>query len=145
MAVRVKVDPEAALPRREREELVETITLFADLLSRVERRQLRAIHVDLARSNILGGDDHDVHPATGQTRATREEQALVAFRSLLQLFEARRALLEQDTITAPQVAELLGVSRQTPLNRVREKTLVAVLDRGVWRFPLWQFDADGPN
>jgi Protein of unknown function (DUF2384) len=147
MAVRVSLDPEAALPRRKREELVETLTLVAELLSRVQRGDLRAIHVDLVRSNILGYEELDaareVHPVTGRPVAPREEQALLAFRSLLQLFEARRSLLEEDTVTAPQVAELLGVSRQTPLNRVRENTLLAVLDRGAWRFPLWQFDADG--
>jgi hypothetical protein len=149
MAVRVRVEPEALLPRREREELVETITLFAELLSRVQRGELRAIHGDLARSNILGHKERDtgreVHPVSGRPIAAPEEQALVAFRSLLQLFEARRALLEEDTITAPQVAEVLGVSRQTPLNRMRENTLLAVLDRGAWRFPLWQFDANGAD
>jgi hypothetical protein len=146
MAVTVTVEPEGALPRRERKELVETVTLFADLLSRVQRGDLRAIRGDLARWNLEMGDaSGEVHPVTGRPTASREEQALVAFRSLLQLFEARRTLLDEDTITAPQVAELLGVSRQTPLNRVRDKTLLAVLDRGAWRFPLWQFDAEGPD
>lgn len=146
MAVTVKLEPENALPRRERKELVEAVTLFADLLSRVQRGDLRAIRGDLARWNVEGpGSSGVVHPVTGQPVASREEQALLAFRSLLQLFEARRALLEKDTITAPQVAELLGVSRQTPLNRVRDKTLLAVLDRGAWRFPLWQFDAEGAD
>jgi hypothetical protein len=146
MAVTVKVEPEGALPRRERKELVETVTLFADLLGRVQRGDLRAIRGDLARWNVEERSaSGEVHPATGRPAASREEQALVAFRSLLQLFEARRTLLEDDTVTAPQVAELLGVSRQTPLNRVRDKTLVAVLDRGAWRFPLWQFDAEGPD
>lgn len=146
MAVTVKVEPENALPRRERKELVETVTLFADLLSRVQHGELRAIRGDLARWNVeRRGASGDVHPVTGRPAASREEQALVAFRSLLQLFEARRALLEEDTITAPQVAELLGVSRQTPLNRVRDKTLLAVLDRGAWRYPLWQFAAEGPG
>jgi hypothetical protein len=149
MAVRGRVDPEKALPRRKREEVAETLELFADLLSRVPRNDLQALYRDLLGSSIRGEEQLDrnreVHPVTGRPAASREEQALVAFRSLLQLFEARRSLLEEDTITAPQVAELLGVSRQTPLNRVRENTLLAVLDRGAWRFPLWQFDANGPD
>jgi hypothetical protein len=148
MAMNVRVDPETTLPRGKRRELVETITLVAELLSRIQGADLRAIHRDLARSNILvyeEGDTSRVHPVTGRPVASPEDQALLAFRSLLQLFEARRALLEEDTVTAPQVAELLGVSRQTPLNRVRENTLLAVLDRGAWRFPLWQFDANGPD
>jgi hypothetical protein len=139
----------AVRARRQHEELDETVSLFAELLSHVRRGDRRAIHGDLARSSILGREEPtttgEVHPVTGRPAASREEQGLTAFRSLLQLFEARRALLEEDTVTAPQVAELLGVSRQTPLNRVRENTLLAVLDRGAWRFPLWQFDANAAD
>jgi hypothetical protein len=28
---------------------------------------------------------------------------------------------------------------------VKGGTLLAVLDRGVWRFPAWQFDPEGPD
>jgi hypothetical protein len=48
-------------------------------------------------------------------------------------------------MTAPQVAELLGVSRQTPSNRLKDNTLLAVLDRGAYRFPVWQFDPQGED
>ncbi|MBA3331746.1 MAG: DUF2384 domain-containing protein [Actinobacteria bacterium] len=48
-------------------------------------------------------------------------------------------------MTAPQAAELLGVSRQTPLNRVKDKTMLAILDRGAYRFPVWQFDPQGED
>jgi hypothetical protein len=74
--------------------------------------------------------------------ASASDRALLAFRSLLQFFETRRDLLD-GALTAPQTAKLLGVSRQTPLNRVRENTLLAVLDRGAYRFPIWQFDPQG--
>ncbi|MGH3147230.1 MAG: hypothetical protein ACRDTR_15645, partial [Rubrobacter sp.] len=47
--------------------------------------------------------------------------------------------------TAPQVANLLDTTRQTPHDRVRSGTLLAVFDRGVWRFPAWQFDPEGPD
>ena len=141
----VKVEPQAGLPRREREELVETVNLFAEMIGRIARGDLRALHHDLASSNRAPGSSSGTHPATGRSRAAPEEQALIGFRSLLQFFEVRRDALETDTITAPQVAELLGVSRQTPLNRVKEKSLLGVLDRGAWRFPLFQFDPAGPN
>jgi hypothetical protein len=151
-AVRVKVEPEAGLPRREREELVETINLFTEMVSRIARGDLRVLHRDLASSNIIPVEpserhpqSDEPHPATGRPRVSPEEQALIGFRSLLQFFEARRAALETDTITAPQVAELLGVSRQTPLNRAKEKSLLGMLDRGAWRFPLFQFDPAGPD
>ncbi len=58
---------------------------------------------------------------------------------------ARRRDLLKDAITAPQVAKLLGTSRQTPHDRARSGTLLGVQDRGAWYFPLWQFDAEGPD
>jgi hypothetical protein len=40
---------------------------------------------------------------------------------------------------------MLGTSRQTPHDRVKNKTLLAIEDNGQLRFPLWQFDAESPN
>ena len=42
-------------------------------------------------------------------------------------------------------ADLLGTTRQTPHDRVKGGTLLAVSDRGAWRFPPWQFDPEGPD
>jgi hypothetical protein len=64
--------------------------------------------------------------------------------SRLQYFQRRQELL-QDSLTASQVARLLGTSRQTPHDRVRSGSLLAVLDRGALRFPPWQFDPQGPD
>ena len=42
--------------------------------------------------------------------------------------------------------ELLATgSRQTVHDRLKAGTLLGILDQGKWRFPLWQFDAEGPN
>lgn len=56
----------------------------------------------------------------------------------------RQSLLAE-TLTAPEVAARLGVSRQTPHDRVRAGALLAVMDRGMLRFPAWQFDPAGPG
>jgi hypothetical protein len=67
------------------------------------------------------------------------------FLSLLQSYQHRRQLLAE-TIISEEVARLLGCkSRQTPLDRVKNNTLVAVLDNGKWRYPLWQFDPEGAD
>ncbi|MCU0537360.1 MAG: MbcA/ParS/Xre antitoxin family protein [Hydrococcus sp. Prado102] len=67
------------------------------------------------------------------------------FLSLLHSYQHRRQLLAE-TITSEEVARLLGCkSRQTPLDRVKNNTLVAVLDNGKWRYPLWQFDPEGAD
>lgn len=67
-----------------------------------------------------------------------------ALSTVLHAFAAKERLLA-GALTAPRVARLLQVSRQTPHDRVRAGRLLAVHDRGVWRFPFWQFDADAPG
>jgi hypothetical protein len=64
--------------------------------------------------------------------------------TLLRYFRRRRELL-QDSLTAKQVGELLGTTRQTPHDRAAKGSLLALLDKGMWKFPLWQFDPEGPD
>jgi hypothetical protein len=148
MAVTVKIEPEEELTPRERREVVADLNLFIALRTLLPQRDLQTLRQELANIVVIdqahGSEGREIHPATGEPVASASEQALLAFRSLLQFFEARRDLLD-GALTAPQVAELLGVSRQTPLNRVRDNTLLAVLDRGAYRFPVWQFDQQGED
>jgi hypothetical protein len=148
MAVRVSIEPEVTLPKRQRDQVVEDIHLFVELLNRLPRGDARKLRDELARVVVLDevhpSRSGDRHPVTGEPVASPAEQAQLGFRSLVQFFEARRQLLD-DALTAPQVAEVLGVSRQTPLNRVKENTLLAILDRGAYRFPAWQFDSQGED
>jgi hypothetical protein len=147
MAITVKVEPEDELTQRERRDVVADVNLFLALRSRLAQNDLRTLRHELANvvvDEAPSGQRREIHPATGEPVASASDQALLAFRSLLQFFEARRDLLG-GALTAPQAAELLGVSRQTPLNRVRDNTLLAVLDRGAYRFPVWQFDSQGED
>lgn len=74
-----------------------------------------------------------------------QEKRRLNFLSLLQSYQRRRQLLAE-TVTSEEVAQLLGCqSRQTPLDRLKNQSLVAVLDGGKWRYPLWQFDPSGPD
>lgn len=148
MAVRVQVEPEEELTPRERNEVVADVNLFIALRNRLAHRDLQALRHELAHILVLDranrSPSQEIHLATGGPVPSESEQVLLGFRSLLQFFEARRDLLDE-ALTAPQAAELLGVSRQTPLNRARDNTLLAVLDRGAYRFPVWQFDPQGED
>ena len=64
--------------------------------------------------------------------------------ALRRYFLYRRELL-RDCYTSSQVAALLGTSRQTPHDRLRARTLLAVQERGRYCFPKWQFDPAGPE
>ena len=58
----------------------------------------------------------------------------------------RRRVVLRRTIGADEVAERLQTrSRQTPHDRVRAGTLLAIRDNGHLRFPLCQFDPEGPE
>ena len=76
---------------------------------------------------------------------TPANAAQLEFEALRRSFALRRQLLAS-TIGTAEVNELLAAgSRQTVHDRLRAGTLLGILDQGKWRFPLWQFDADGPN
>ena len=71
--------------------------------------------------------------------------AKLEFEALQARFSLRRQLLS-GSIGSSEVVALLGVrNRQTVLDRLRSGTLLGVRDQGQWRFPLWQFDPDGPD
>ena len=71
--------------------------------------------------------------------------AELEFQALQARFAMRRQLLAQ-CIGTSEVVSLLGLrNRQTPLDRLKAGTLLAIRDQGQWRFPLWQFDPDGPD
>jgi hypothetical protein len=62
----------------------------------------------------------------------------------MRAFGERRALLA-DALSVTEVSELLGVGRQTPHDRVKAGTLLAVKENGRLVFPDWQFDPDGAD
>lgn len=90
------------------------------------------------------GTDPFVDAVTTGHVPSEQERIALAVASALKDFEFRRTLLA-DSLTAPQVAALLGTSRQTPHDRARAGTLLAARDGGIVRFPAWQFDAGSPD
>ncbi|NJK50056.1 hypothetical protein HC931_19680 [Candidatus Gracilibacteria bacterium] len=88
-------------------------------------------------------EDALIEALAGRTYS-REEKIQLELESLFRYFERRRQLLE-GALTAAQVAKLLGTSRQTPHDRMKSQTLLGVLDRGAYRFPVIQFDPEAPD
>jgi hypothetical protein len=75
---------------------------------------------------------------------SKKERIQLEMDTLARHFQHRRQLLE-NAFTAPQVAKILGTSRQTPHDRVGSQTLLAIKDNGKLLFPSWQFDPSGPD
>lgn len=85
-----------------------------------------------------------ISAVTGRPAPSAQEEALARKQNLYARFELRHRLL-RDALTVSEVAKLLGTTRQTPHDRCAAGTLLAVKDRGHWRFPVWQFDPEGPD
>lgn len=77
-------------------------------------------------------------------RLSPKERLQARVNAVFRHFEVRRVLL-RESFSSPQVANLLGVSEQTVHGRRERGTLIAMQDNGFWRYPAWQFDAEGPN
>jgi hypothetical protein len=83
-------------------------------------------------------------PITGEPHPAPAEMARIRRQSLYRAFTERGELL-QGAMSVAQVAEMLGVGRQTPHDRARAGRLLAIRDNGRLIFPDWQFDPEGPD
>jgi hypothetical protein len=73
-----------------------------------------------------------------------DERRDLAISTLQRSFDRRREIL-QNSLTTPEVEHLLGTSRQAVNDRVRCGSLLAIRENGKLRYPIWQFDAAGPD
>jgi hypothetical protein len=136
-----------ATQARARRDVESSIAVFQNLITVFPSDQLRAI-TD-AVGVVMGADEERADEASARMLAggealSRAERTALELEGLAESFRLRNALLA-DALTAPQVAKMLGVSRQTPHDRTSAGTLLGVLDHGVLRFPPWQFDPSGPD
>jgi hypothetical protein len=136
-------------PRTKREasrRLAELDALLPDHLPKADIDTLVEITTGIVAADLPAAKaPHAVSPVTG--RPVPEGRRVVSAQraNLLRGFRLRRSLL-RDALTATEVASLLGAAtRQTPHDRVAAGTLVAVRDAGKLRFPIWQFDPEGPD
>jgi len=133
---------------RQRQAIRRTAEVFQELFDRFDPDELAEIAEGIEEV-VLASDEesdraHFVREFAGAPAYSREERLALRFKTLSHAFTVRKGLLK-DSLTAPEVATLLGVSRQTPHDRVESGSLLGVLDRGALRFPIWQFDANGPD
>ena len=66
--------------------------------------------------------------------------------SNLERYYQRRRELLADSITSTKVAELLGCeNRSTVRDRRLAKRILGIKDKGVYKYPIWQFDPEGDD
>lgn len=118
----------ASLPGESAVELADQIRMTLDSPS--------AGLVDTGKAELL--------QTLGGREYSDEERLTLEALALLERFRERRELL-QHALTTPQVAELMGTTRQAPYERAKNGSLLAVSDRGALRFPSWQFDPESDD
>jgi hypothetical protein len=91
-----------------------------------------------------GRESAGVSVLTGEALPARADVAAAHLRNVQRAFLQRRQMLAE-TITVKEAADLLGIGRQSLHDRLKTASVLAVKDREQWRFPLWQFDPEGPD
>ena len=108
-----------------------------------QRALLGAVEVASGAPSTTEGEEDSL--ITAWLGEAPEDPAQLEFEALQARFASRRDLL-QHCIGTNDVVRMLGLrNRQTPLDRLKAQTLLAIREQGQWRFPLWQFDPDGPD
>jgi hypothetical protein len=80
----------------------------------------------------------------GSQNFSDKEKTTLEINSLYNYFKRRRELLAS-SIGSMEAAEMLGVSKQTIHDRVRDNKLIGLVESNVMRLPLFQFDPAGPD
>ena len=136
--------PRAAHQRKETLQaptLAQAARRATTVLNKDQRRQAAQTLVALAGS-VESGPVDGLENWLGPVPA---DPVTLELQSLRQRFELHRQQL-RSTIGADQVADLLQTrSRQTPHDRAKAGTLLAIRENGRLRFPLSQFDPEGPD
>ncbi|PSB30372.1 hypothetical protein [Chlorogloea sp. CCALA 695] len=126
------------------EALVRLIKGIAGELDDLEiETMVKAINMVLDTSDVSEEESTLALKLTGR-QYSNQEAVVLEITSLMRSFDKRKELLK-DSLTATKVAELLRTTRQTPHDRINNKSLLAVKDNGVWKFPSWQFNSSGAD
>jgi hypothetical protein len=136
---------EASARHRAKLRLREADARLADTLSLAELNALAEMTERVAASVAADADlSSGASLLTDEKLPPRSEIEVASYDRLRLAFAERQRLLS-GALSVAQVATLLGTGRQTPHDRRKAGTLIAVKDRGEWRFPDWQFDPAGPD
>ena len=133
--------------RRQQDAVESAVAAVQDVFDTLPPDDLRLLaqRISAVLHRPVSADDETFRQhASGGRTFTVPERIAAEIEATLDGFRFRQELLH-DALTTAEVAELLGTSRQAPHERLKSGGLIAVLDGGVWRFPAWQFDPEGPD
>ncbi|MGL5834563.1 MAG: hypothetical protein ACRC1Z_15210 [Waterburya sp.] len=102
------------------------------LVSALQPQKVSDEEIELAKE--IAGDDYNEEPSWPLELA-----------NLHRYYQRRQELLAR-SLTSTEVAELLGCkTRKTVHDRLKAGSLLGIRDRGIYKFPVWQFDPSGDD
>lgn len=119
-------------------DLVESLIAIADtedlekLAVSLQPKKVSNEEVELAKE--IAGEDYTDEPSWPLELA-----------NLHRLYQRRQRLLEK-SLTSTEVAELLDwKTRKTIHDKLKANSILGIKDKGIYRFPAWQFDPEGDD
>ncbi len=119
-------------------DLVESLIAVADtehlekLAASLQPQKVSEAEVELAKE--IAGDDYTDEPSWPLELA-----------NLHRLYQRRQRLLEK-SLTSTEVANLLDwKTRKTIHDKLKANNILGIKDKGIYRFPVWQFDPQGDD
>ncbi|WP_052056076.1 hypothetical protein [Myxosarcina sp. GI1] len=123
---------------RQVKDLVESLIAIADteqlekLAASLQPKKVSNEEVELAKE--IAGDDYTDEPSWPLELA-----------NLHRLYQRRQRLLEK-SLTSTEVADLLDwKTRKTIHDKLKANSILGIKDKGIYRFPAWQFDPEGDD
>lgn len=118
--------------------LLESLMAIADaedlskLANALQPKRVSDEEIELAKE--IAGDDYTDEPSWHLELA-----------NLHRLYERRRRLLAK-SLTSTEVADLLDwKTRKTIHDKLKAQDILGIKDKGIYRFPVWQFDPEGDD
>lgn len=128
---------------RDGERRQELAQLFLDTLGSEGKKWLQE---RILQSSSTGDESSSANFARqiGAREVDSSERKILEINTLFNYYNHRKQLLA-NSLTAQEVAHLLGVTRQTIHDRIKDGKLIGLIENNTMRLPIFQFDPEGPN
>jgi hypothetical protein len=127
-----------------KESFKQVICLLESLMAIVDPEDLSKL-VDALQPKRVNDEEIELAKEIAGDDYTDEPSWRLELVNLHRLYERRRRLLAK-SLTSTEVADLLNwKTRKTIHDKLKAKDILGIKDKGVWQFPLWQFDPEGED
>ena len=135
------------IPKSKEEAATAIITQIKNLIDVAEPEDLEKLQKSLEPKVVSPHERELAKKILGKDYVEPNPSRLLELQlaNLQRYYQRRRELLAQ-SITSSKAAELLGCeNRSTVRDRRIAKKILGLKDKGVYKYPLWQFDPEGDD